>query len=49
LADGPAKPGQHVSVWDGTDGRGRRVADGVYFYTLTAAEKKTSRKLVLVR
>ncbi len=49
LVDGQTRPGQYVTVWDGADARGRRVAEGVYFYTLDAAEKRMSRKLILTR
>ena len=33
--------------WDGTNGLGESVASGVYFYTLTAGEFKTTRKMII--
>ena len=47
LADGLVKPGAYTSVWNGTDARGRRLANGVYFYALDNGSKRISRKLVL--
>jgi hypothetical protein len=47
LADGRVKPGAHTSVWNGTDTRGRRLANGVYFCALDNGSKRISRKLVL--
>jgi hypothetical protein len=47
LADGRVKPGAYTSVWNGTDARGRRLANGVYFYALDNGSKRISRKLVL--
>ena len=43
--------GRHASVWDGRDRAGRRVAPGVYFYTLRVADRGViaCRKLALVR
>jgi hypothetical protein len=47
LADGKTKPGAYTSVWNGTDVRGRRLANGIYFYTLDNGAKRISRKVVL--
>jgi len=47
LADGMTKPGAYTSVWNGTDMRGRRLANGVYFYALDNGAKRISRELVL--
>jgi Tol biopolymer transport system component len=47
LADGRVKPGAHTSIWNGTDTRGRRLANGVYFCALDNGSKRISRKLVL--
>ena len=47
LADGKTKPGAYTSIWNGTDVRGRRLANGIYFYTLDNGSKRISRKLVL--
>jgi len=43
----PSGPG---SVrWDGTDGRGRRVAPGLYFCTLSAGEQRGVARLITLR
>jgi hypothetical protein len=47
LADGKTKPGAYTSVWNGTDTKGRRLANGVYFCALDNGSRKVSRKLVL--
>jgi len=49
LHDGPAEAGAGLLRWDGRDGRGRAVADGVYFCRLEAAGRTLTRKLLLVR
>lgn len=41
--------GYHQVLWNGTDGRGRPVAAGVYIYTLTGAGFSESRKMVLMK
>jgi len=46
LASGRTKPGAYTAVWDGTDSKGKRLAAGVYFYSLETGEKKLSRKVV---
>jgi tetratricopeptide (TPR) repeat protein len=47
LADGRTKPGSYTSVWNGTDAKGRRLANGVYFYALDNGAKRISRKVIL--
>jgi len=47
LASGRTKPGAYTSVWNGTDTRGRRLANGVYFYALDNGERRISRKVIL--
>jgi hypothetical protein len=47
LADGRTKPGAYTSVWNGTDIKGRRLANGVYFYALDNGASRLSRKVVL--
>jgi len=45
--DLPARRG-HLVMWDGLDESGRRVASGVYFARLVAADLTATRKLVLL-
>ena len=40
--------GTHVAVWDGTDGRGRRVAAGLYLVRLEGSGFAHTRKVVLL-
>jgi flagellar hook assembly protein FlgD len=47
LAQGAYKPGIYTTTWRGTDRKGRRLAAGVYFYTLETGDKRLSRKVVL--
>ncbi len=43
-------PGRHSVVWDGTDGRGKHVATGVYFYQLKVDGKVAgTRKMLLLK
>jgi hypothetical protein len=49
LVDRELPPGRHAFEWAGTDGSGRRVPSGVYFYELRAGQTTETRKLVLIR
>ena len=48
LDSGRFSPGTYEAVWDGTDGQGRRVANGVIFYHIeTAGGNKNGKILIL--
>jgi hypothetical protein len=49
LVDETMHSGDHRVMWDGTDGAGRSVATGVYFYGLKSGDKMAVRKMVLLR
>jgi len=49
LIDGPRGPGSYQVAWDGRDEKSRRVASGVYLYTIRAGDFTSVRKMVLVR
>jgi hypothetical protein len=49
LADRHEDAGMHQVSWDGSDCTGGRVAAGVYFVMLEAAEEVRTRKILLVR
>jgi hypothetical protein len=49
LIDGDAAAGEGLVVWRGRDDRGRQLADGLYFYRLEQADRRLTRKLLLVR
>ena len=36
-----------AAYWDGRNAQGEKVASGVYFYTLSAGEFSTTRKLLI--
>jgi hypothetical protein len=48
LEDGLHAPGEHEIAWDAADGRGRRVARGVYWVRWMAGGRQATRKVVLV-
>jgi len=43
------KPEVYKVIWDGTDNKGRKLPDGVYFLHLTAKKGPLVRKVMLVR
>ncbi len=43
------RPGNYAVEWDGTTGRGTKVASGVYFYRLTYGEQAATRKMMLLK
>ena len=49
LVDRSLEPGRHNTVWDGRNGRGQRVASGVYFYRLASGDLLQTRKMVLLK
>jgi hypothetical protein len=49
LHDGPKKPGRYTATWDGTDNRGRSLANGIYFYSLNAPGYRDVKKAVVMR
>jgi hypothetical protein len=49
LVNGQQEPGFRTIVWNGQDRNNRTVAQGVYFYRLTADNYTATRKLLIVR
>jgi hypothetical protein len=49
LIDRAMKAGNYTEEWDGQDGRGRRVATGVYFFQLQSGSRTLTRKGVLLK
>ncbi|MEO0086228.1 MAG: FlgD immunoglobulin-like domain containing protein, partial [candidate division WOR-3 bacterium] len=49
LDNSTRKPGQYTATWDGTDTRGRRVANGIYFYRLDTPDYRNVKKAVMMR
>jgi len=48
LFNGFLTAGEHEVHWGGTDGAGRMVAKGVYFYSLEAAGERVFRKMQMI-
>ncbi len=49
LANAKFASGTHQVFWDGNDDSGRRVANGNYFYRLTAGALRMTKRLVLMK
>jgi hypothetical protein len=49
LVDRQQAPGNYSIEWDGTDGGGKKVGSGVYFYKLTRGNDNDARKMVLLK
>ena len=49
LVDRDEEPGRHSVVWDGTDGRGRHVSSGVYFYRINLEDEVLMKKMMVIR
>jgi Zn-dependent metalloprotease len=46
---GLRQPGVYSQPWDGTDGNGKAVPSGVYFYRVKAGELVQTKKMVLLK
>ncbi len=49
LADGSFEAGTHSVEWNATDGSGRRVASGIYFYRLISDGLDRTQKMILMK
>jgi len=49
LIDEKQEPGVYTVLWDGCDSEGSVVGTGIYFYKLTTAESKASRKMMVIK
>jgi hypothetical protein len=49
LVNGDSEAGEFELTWDGTDGSGRKVPQGIYFCRLETLGKTASQKVVLIR
>lgn len=49
LVDGVEGRGDHLTIWDGRDNNGQRVAAGVYLLRLEIEGQAASQKLIVVR
>ena len=49
LVDGIQAVGSHTIIWDGRNDSGLSVPGGVYFFELKGKNKKTVKKMVLLR
>ncbi len=49
LVNGSLGAGEHSAYWDGRDEAGRRVAAGIYYYSLRSGATSAARQMVLTR
>ncbi|MEO0094162.1 MAG: DUF5050 domain-containing protein [candidate division WOR-3 bacterium] len=49
LVNDKQKPNYYIVKWDGRDNQGKKVAQGIYFYTLRADKKIVQKKMLLLR
>jgi len=49
LVDDYMRAGNQTVSWDGTDGTGRTVASGVYFYKLNASDFSSTKKMMMLK
>ncbi|MBS4016050.1 MAG: T9SS type A sorting domain-containing protein, partial [Candidatus Latescibacteria bacterium] len=49
LVNGHYNTGTYNLTWNGRDDNNRKVAEGVYFYTLETENHTSTKKLVLTR
>lgn len=48
LESGSYSPGTYEAVWDGYDGKGRKVANGPYFYVIETDSEQINGKILVV-
>jgi flagellar hook assembly protein FlgD len=48
LVDDALYPGAHYALWDGTDDAGRKMAGGVYFWSIFAPGFSATQRMVMV-
>lgn len=49
LVDGEKEAGWHEIKWSGRDNNGRRAANGIYLYRLTAGSKVFTKKMIILQ
>jgi hypothetical protein len=49
LVSGEQIPGMYKLVWNGTNKRGEKVAQGIYFVRMSAPEFRATKKLILMK
>ncbi len=49
IVDQEQKRGTHVVTWDGTNGQGNSVANGIYLYQIKADNFKKTNKMILLK
>jgi flagellar hook assembly protein FlgD len=41
--------GRYEVIWDGKDNLGRKIPEGIYFYTLETLDNKYTKKMIYTR
>ena len=49
LIDALLPPGRYEVIWDGRDCGGKKVASGIYLYSLKTSQGQTTRKMILLK
>jgi flagellar hook assembly protein FlgD len=49
LVDGWLEEGFHTYIWDGRDQIGKKVASGIYIYSLKTGEQRLVKKMLLAK
>ncbi len=49
LVDDQQEAGRHDIVWDGTDGKGKKVASGTYLYKVKADDQEVVNKMLMIK
>ncbi len=49
LVNDTKEAGNHSIVWNGTDGNGRAVSSGVYYYKMNAGKYSSTKKMIMMK
>jgi agmatine deiminase len=49
LVNGAIESGSHTIAWDGTDGDGNKVSNGIYIYRLTGQNSCLTKRMIVIR
>jgi len=49
LFNGTITKGSHNLMWDGTDSKGTKLSNGIYFYQVNADKNTLTGKIILIK